>query len=118
MALKLVFKKPSDLSPDKPSNSPPGKSSAPLANKPSNPPATPKYPLTEARLALVGMPLQAGYTVAEAVQFFQVRSKRTIHNWINSGKLASHDLPGNRRFTPQDFEEFLVNSKRPKREKK
>jgi len=88
-----------------------------LLHIPKNPPPPPgpKYPLLEPLLRLQGLPLKASYTVGEAAQLFGV-SRRTINVWVKKGKLPSHVLPGYGRFTPEDLEEFLRTSKRPKRE--
>ena len=86
---------------------------------PKNPalPPAPKYPLLEALLGTQGLPVKATYTMPDAAKIFGV-SRRTLENWVKSGKLFYRDLPGHARFLAEDLEDFLRSSKRHKGEKK
>jgi len=73
-----------------------------------------KYPLLEPLLASRGMALQPMYTNQDVAKIFGT-VVRTIQSWIAAGRLTSRDLPGRWRFLSQDLEDFIRNSRRPRR---
>ncbi len=72
------------------------------------------YPLLEELLRAQCLPLKGTWTIGDVAALFNVR-KRAIYDWISVGKLQSRDLPGRGRFLSADLEQFLRDSKRPRR---
>lgn len=76
-------------------------------------PSSPRYALLEEILSLRNLHLQATFSIRDVATIFGV-SPRAIQNRVASGQLPVRDLPGRAKFLPQDLEEFLLASKRPR----
>jgi hypothetical protein len=71
------------------------------------------YPLLQEILRIRNLLLQPTYSTVDLAGIFGV-SPRAMQNRVASGQIASRDLPGRAKFLPQDIEDFLSRSKKPK----
>lgn len=55
---------------------------------------------------------QKYYSISDLMRLFGIKSRKTIYDWMNAGKLQWTQIGGRRKFTQAQIDAFLVSGKK------
>jgi excisionase family DNA binding protein len=53
------------------------------------------------------------YSIEDLMRIFGVKSRKTIYDWMNAGKLQWTQIGGRRKFTQAQIDAFIASGQRP-----